>query len=64
MSREFQAHLILFSELIPYYFSSFDREMAYNSNLLRDFIRSMIQDRRKVDKETLAKKSDLLSIMI
>jgi hypothetical protein len=32
MSREFQAHLILFSELLPYYISSFDREMAFNSN--------------------------------
>jgi len=32
MSRELQAHLVIFTELLPYYISSFDREMAYNCN--------------------------------
>ena len=53
MSREYQVHLVLFSELLPLYISSFDREIAYNSNKLRDFIREMIAERRKVDKEIL-----------
>lgn len=47
MEREYQPHLILVPELIPYYISFSDRELASNCILLRNFIKSMIQERRQ-----------------
>ncbi len=66
IEREFQPHLLLFKELAPYYISNFDKELAFNQDQIRNFIRKMIEDRRNEIKENpkLGDRGDLLSIMI
>jgi cytochrome P450 len=55
--------MILFPELFPVYLTSFERELSYNVDQVRSYIRSMIHERRK-NPELLEKSSDLLSILI
>ena len=31
-ARRFQSHLLLFEELEPYYFTKYDRELAFNQD--------------------------------
>ena len=32
MKREFQPHLLLFNELVPFYLSKFDKELVFNQD--------------------------------
>ena len=66
LARNFQPHLILFEELDPYYFTIYDRELAFNQDQLRNFIIDLIHKKRKLLKENPdnAKKGDLLTIML
>ena len=54
MEREFQLHLILFTELTPFFISKFDRDLKSNANTVRDFIRNMIRERRETTKATIS----------
>lgn len=66
LKREYQPHLLFFSELIPYYISQFDKELAFNQDQLRGLIRKMIAERREAIKKDpqVGKRGDLLSVML
>jgi hypothetical protein len=49
--RQFQPHLILFPELLPFYLSKFDKDIAFNQDEVRKLIRQMILERRQGLKE-------------
>lgn len=42
MEREFQTHLVFIPELLPFYLSTYDRELRNNANRVRDYIRVLI----------------------
>jgi hypothetical protein len=46
IKREFQPHLIVFEELLPFYISKYDKELVFNQDQLRNLIRKMIDQRR------------------
>jgi len=46
LAREYSLHLILFPELFPLYLTPFERELSYNIDQVRSFMKSMIQERR------------------
>lgn len=50
LSRQLQPHLILFHELQPLYISSFDRSIKFNSDVMRNYIRKLIAERRQKSK--------------
>ncbi|TNV79831.1 hypothetical protein FGO68_gene11525 [Halteria grandinella] len=59
--REFQAHLILFTELQQYYLTQYDRELRENCGAMRNYIQGMIAERRKT---AMVDNNDLLSILL
>jgi cytochrome P450 len=42
-TRMFQVHNMIFPELLPYYISSSDKELAKNQDQMRDYLRELIR---------------------
>lgn len=62
MTREFHMHLIFFPELFPiFWLNEYDRDLSFNIDQVRNYIRNMMQERRSNPNE---QREDLLSILL
>ncbi|TNV80087.1 hypothetical protein FGO68_gene16754 [Halteria grandinella] len=68
MGRAHQPLLIVFRELIPFFITRRDRELKYNAQSMRTFIRNLINERRKAQESQATggnvEYKDLLSILL
>eukprot|EP00347_Sterkiella_histriomuscorum_P011732 403371320 len=65
IEREFQLHLLVFPELYPYYISREDKELAFNSLQVRNYISNLIQIKKDIYQKTKTYQGDdLLTILL